>query len=366
MSNKDKKYVDNFIKRNIAVSRAAEGQAARISANVDAMHKEIMAEVRRRYPNLTGRNITKLNKKIANIIERDYDGKIIPDINDVVETFIEREGSWLQRTLRIAPAAESFRVLNSAKIADAASKKTYQGHTFSFWFKKAGNNMHKKSVGILEAAYIAGATTDETVQNLSGFLNKSKSDIRTLARSYFNHASIESRTQHLDENADIIEEYIWVSVLDHRTTPFICGIRDGLRYGPDYEPIGHSLPWEEGPGRMHFNCRSTYIPKIKGQGDIRKYTQRPAISAGKNYESGLNKTKRGKVRKPTKPNRDKGIFDVRQVKATTDYESWLRTNKTSFISDIIGNKSLAKEFKQGKISLLDIVKRGDATDIDKL
>lgn len=30
-----------------------------------------------------------------------------------------------------------------------------------------------------------------------------------------------------------------------------------------HKPIGHSIPWLQGPGRLHFNCRSTSAPRSK-------------------------------------------------------------------------------------------------------
>lgn len=44
-----------------------------------------------------------------------------------------------------------------------------------------------------------------------------------------------------------------------------CRIRDGKQYSADdkHKPIGHSLPWLGGPGRAHWNCRSTQVPVLK-------------------------------------------------------------------------------------------------------
>lgn len=64
-------------------------------------------------------------------------------------------------------------------------------------------------------------------------------------------------------NADLIKATAWLSTLDNKTSA-ICRIRDGLHYTPDtHKPIGHHVPWGEGPGRIHFNCRSVSVPVLK-------------------------------------------------------------------------------------------------------
>lgn len=43
-----------------------------------------------------------------------------------------------------------------------------------------------------------------------------------------------------------------------------CRIRDGLKYeAGTHKPIGHKVPWLSGPGKIHWNCRSTSTPVTK-------------------------------------------------------------------------------------------------------
>ncbi len=53
-----------------------------------------------------------------------------------------------------------------------------------------------------------------------------------------------------------------LSTLDNRTSKD-CRIRDRLKYTLDNKPIGHKVPYLQGPGKIHFCCRSveTYILK---------------------------------------------------------------------------------------------------------
>lgn len=45
----------------------------------------------------------------------------------------------------------------------------------------------------------------------------------------------------------------------------MCRVRDGLLYSATvpHRPQGHTVPWGDGPGRLHFNCRSVSVPVLK-------------------------------------------------------------------------------------------------------
>src|SRR6185503_16327289 len=63
-------------------------------------------------------------------------------------------------------------------------------------------------------------------------------------------------------NNDLVKGVQWVATLDSRTTP-ACQVRDGLQYDLNHRPVGHSVPWETGPGRLHWGCRWTSVPVLK-------------------------------------------------------------------------------------------------------
>lgn len=53
------------------------------------------------------------------------------------------------------------------------------------------------------------------------------------------------------------ESFIVGGVVVHNSSD--CMLRDGKRYTRDHKPIGHKLPWGAGPGRFHWQCRSTSV-----------------------------------------------------------------------------------------------------------
>ncbi|MCV5706845.1 hypothetical protein OFN27_27100, partial [Escherichia coli] len=56
--------------------------------------------------------------------------------------------------------------------------------------------------------------------------------------------------------SDLSKGKQWLSTRDNRTTPQ-CRIRDRLKYTLNNKPVGHSVPYLQGPGKIHFCCRST-------------------------------------------------------------------------------------------------------------
>lgn len=83
-------------------------------------------------------------------------------------------------------------------------------------------------------------------------------------RTAVSHTAGFTRDRFMEGNSDLIKAQVWTATLDSRTSE-VCRPRDGKQYQPvsPYKPIGHSLPWLGGPGRAHWNCRSTAVPVVK-------------------------------------------------------------------------------------------------------
>ncbi|GAG01384.1 unnamed protein product, partial [marine sediment metagenome] len=67
-----------------------------------------------------------------------------------------------------------------------------------------------------------------------------------------------------ESNKDMIRGWLWIAVLDDRTTTDICLPRHGMKWDPDFNPVGHDLEWGPGPGAIHYQCRSVPVPLLKG------------------------------------------------------------------------------------------------------
>lgn len=95
-------------------------------------------------------------------------------------------------------------------------------------------------------------------------LDRNRRELQTIVQSALSHTAQTARQSFTDANEDIVKAVAWTSTLDSKTSE-ICRIRDKKQYTPDskHKPIGHKIPWLQGPGRSHMTCRSTSTPVVK-------------------------------------------------------------------------------------------------------
>lgn len=162
--------------------------------------------------------------------------------------------------------------ISAEQVYAAALSRPFQGRLLKDW----AANLEQSRLGMIRnavrAGYVEGQTTAEIIQKVrgtralkyaDGLLNKPRHELAAVVQTALSHTAQTARAVMTDANADLIKATRWVSTLDTRTSPQ-CRIRDGLTYTPDtHKPIGHSVPWGDGPGRLHFNCRSVSVPVLK-------------------------------------------------------------------------------------------------------
>ncbi len=101
-----------------------------------------------------------------------------------------------------------------------------------------------------------------------GIIEIDRRNAEAVVRTAISHTAAVTREAFYEANTDLLEAEAWTSTLDTRTSEG-CRIRDGKRYTPvTHKPIGHLLPWLGGPGRLHWQCRSTATPVVKSWGAL--------------------------------------------------------------------------------------------------
>ena len=126
-----------------------------------------------------------------------------------------------------------------------------------------------------QAGFVNGQTPDEIVRSLrgtksagftDGLFNRSRIHFETTIRTALGHAVSYTTAAFRALNTDIVKAVVWLSVLDSATSSW-CIARAGKRYTADeaHRPIDHSYDWGAGPGRYHYNCRSTSAPLLAGE-----------------------------------------------------------------------------------------------------
>lgn len=333
-----------YLQRAVRLARVADSESVKIATGLKDLHTRILKRIAAEYGEMSASRLRSLNKVIEDLLIGYYRDHVNMSIEDMAREVMQKETMWNFGVLAEATGQKLVKPIIK-EATQIALAKPFQGRTFNSWFSDAGVTNAKRVTSLLTEQWMSGASAGEALRAVFGVTQRSEADIKTLTRSFFMHMSVEARENSLDAYSDLIGGYVWSSVLDNRTTPHICGIRDQLKYDSDHNPIGHEMPWGAGPGRIHFNCRSQSVPFMKGES--LPTMNRAAVNAGGNYERGDKTTDSGKVRKPTKANRESGIYEIEMVTTRTKYEGWLRSQPTAFVADALGSLEKAREFKAG-------------------
>lgn len=154
----------------------------------------------------------------------------------------------------------------------AAMSRPFQGRLLKDWSANIEADRMVKVRNAIRGGYLEGKTTDQIVRSIrgtraagyaDGFLERPRQDLAAVVRTAISHTASTARQEFTKANADIIKAERWVSTLDNKTSE-PCRIRDQLEYTADtHKPIGHKVPWLQGPGKLHWNCRSTSSPVTK-------------------------------------------------------------------------------------------------------
>ncbi len=339
-------WVDSYLRRAVTLNRVSEYEAARVTNKLRRLNLGLEVVIEEQGEKLTQARVTRLGNQIDAAINHTYAEELLPELDKITSQVGTREAAWNLSTMRgVGDEMTAIYAPDLEGIVNTAKLRPYQGRTFAQWYGDAAATQKARLSAALTSAWVEQMAVEELMKVVSAILTRSENDVRTLTRSYIQHVAIEARDEVLAANDDFHDGVVWSATLDHRTTPLICGVRDMLEYDKKREPIDHDYAWGEGPGRIHFNCRSIHIPRIKG---LSFTGMRPAVNAGKNYESGDNKNQRGRVARPDKSRRDKGIFRVNRVSVETTYEKWLRRQPQDFIADVLNSKKKATAFKEGE------------------
>jgi SPP1 gp7 family putative phage head morphogenesis protein len=163
-------------------------------------------------------------------------------------------------------------VPSTRQVWAAATARPFRGRLMADWFSTLAAQRQARIEVALRTGYVTGQTVDEMVRTVrgtraegyaDGIINIDRRNAEAVVRTAVSHTAEVARQAFYAENRDLIKEEQWLSTLDNRTTD-LCIARDGKLYTADdaHEPIGHDLPWLEGPGQIHWNCRSVSIPVI--------------------------------------------------------------------------------------------------------
>jgi len=176
----------------------------------------------------------------------------------------------------VIPAAVQVRYsiasVSPNQVYSAAMSRPFQGRLLKDWASNIEAGRMTKIRDAIRIGYVEGKTASEIVRGIrgtraagyaDGLLQRPRRDLMAVVQTAISHTAQVAREQFNDANRDLIKAEVWRSTLDTKVSE-PCRIRDSLRYeAGTHKPIGHKVPWLQGPGRIHWNCRSTSTPVTK-------------------------------------------------------------------------------------------------------
>ncbi len=250
------------------------------------------------------------------------------------------EVSWQQKlfeTVLPEPVLIRFPIVGvSAEQAYAAAmSRPFQGRLLKDWAASIESDRMASVRNAIRGGYLEGKTTDQIVRSIrgtraagyaDGFLERPRKDLAAVVRTAVSHTAATARQELTKANEDILKAERWVSTLDNKTSA-PCRIRDQLQYTAiTHKPIGHKIPYLQGPGRLHWNCRSTSSPVTKSWREL-------GIPIDE-MTPGQRASMDG------------------QVPATTTYSDWLSRQSDERKAEVLG-PTRYQMLKDGKITMDD-------------
>lgn len=200
------------------------------------------------------------------------------ELNADLRNFTSYESSYQSQMLVHAlPVEVHVATVNAEQVYAAAMARPFQGLLLRDVLKDLELNRAKKIKQAIAQGFVESKTNQQIVRDImgtkanqyqDGLLDVSRREAASVVRTALGHTAGFVQDRIAEANSGILQGVQWSSILDLRTSE-ICQLRDGLMYtAVTHEPIDHAYPWLGGPGRAHWNCRSSQIFVTKSLFDI--------------------------------------------------------------------------------------------------
>lgn len=279
MSTVNERLRDAAISHAVDVRLYSNGVVRRMIALLTSVDAELASELMRALERLPVDSFTveRLEKLLAGVRRLNHAlyEQVLTDLTEAMRDLAAVEAPYQTSLIpRALPSEVTLPIvgITADQVAAAALKRPFQGRLLSGWAKQLEAGQLEIVRNTVRMGYVEGQTTQQIVRRLigtranryaDGTLQRSRREVTAVVHTALAHTSQTARNELQAANADVLAATMWLSTLDSRTSE-MCRIRDHLKYTVEgHEPIGHRIPWLDGPGKIHWNCRSTSVPVVK-------------------------------------------------------------------------------------------------------
>lgn len=326
------------------VSRYSTGAAKKMVKILDKSDKELSAALLMALEDLEPESFTVKRlesllgdvRKINDAVTKGMLSGLLEEINGFAEY---ESGYQLDLFNSIIPKDILSHVplmgISFEQVYAAAIAQPFQGRLLKEWASNVGSDRIRRITNTVRTGYLQGETTNDIVRRIrgtkaanytDGVLQIGRANATSIVKTAISHTAAIARNKFAENNKDLITAKQWSSTIDTKTSA-PCRIRDRLRYTLANKPIGHQIPYLQGPGKLHFNCRSgeTFITASWKDLGIKK----------------------DKLSSATRASMDG------QIPAQTSYLEWL-SKQSAYRQDQVLGAERGRMYRAGEIKLSDM------------
>ncbi len=260
-------YSNGEARAILAILRRAEADlAVRLAEAIDRLGAE----------SLTARNVESKLSSVRELLSDSYKeagAALTANLTDLSQHELDYQmGLFTAALPDVVLQQVSLAKVTAAQAREAAFRRPFQGRLLSEWMRGLEVDAAAKVRDAVRMGIVEGLTTSQIVQKIrgtraegykDGILEIGRRNAEAVVRTAISHVSGTARDSFYEANADLIQEVRWLSTLDGRTSQQ-CRVRDNLAYDAvTHRPIGHGVSWGAGPGRLHWQCRSSSYPVLR-------------------------------------------------------------------------------------------------------
>ena len=330
----NEKLLDHSIQHSIDSICYSNGVVRRMISLLTRVEPDLIVKISaalERLPNesFTVQRLDNLLKGVRELNAEAYKSLLVAmesELHDLVIYEAEYQQGLFEAVI---PVKLSIAPVNVESVYAAAVSRPFQSRLMKEWAQSLEEGKAIRIRDALRHGYVQGETIDQMVTRIRGTRAKGYADelleidrrnAAAVVRTATSHVSGFVRDRFYEDNEDIVKSIQWISTLDGRTSS-VCRAHDHHTYSNDtHKPLDGGPLWGAGPGRIHWNCRSTSVPVLKSWREL-----------------GIDIN--------DEPPSTRASIDG-QVPESTTYGQWLGKRSVSEQDDILG-KSRGKLFRAG-------------------
>lgn len=283
MSNLSALLRDRILRHELYLRRLSTGIVRQIIGILADAEADILRQIEKRLAWIAERGfdaspftLRRLEANLAEVqaVMREAYGAVGKELKRALDPLAKYESEWaageLSRALRSVGLDLGVGLAEGALLRQIVVARPFQGGLLRDWAKSLELADFKRVKAAIRQGLLQGESIDKIVRRIrgtragsfaDGILQLGRRETEAIVRTAVQHVAQNARDETWRANSDLVESVNWDATLDNRTCEQ-CMIRDGLRYTLDGKPIGHSVPWLAGPGRLHFGDRCTSSPNL--------------------------------------------------------------------------------------------------------